>query len=58
MPYKIVKRGNKYLTVNKQTGKIKGRHASKKKAVAQMRLLYMVESGKKLTKTKRSKKRK
>jgi len=58
MPYKIVKRGNKYLTVNKQTGKIKGRHASKKKAVAQMRLLYMVDSGKKPTKTKRSRKRK
>jgi hypothetical protein len=54
MPYKIVKRGNKYLTVNKQTGKIKGRHASKKKAVSQMRLLYKIENDK----TKRSRKRK
>jgi len=58
MPYKIAKRGNQYLTVNKQTGKIKGRHASKKKAVAQMRLLYRIEAGKKPTKTKRSRNRK
>jgi hypothetical protein len=47
MPYKVVKRGNKYLTINKQTGKIKGRHSSRKKAIAQMKLLYLIESGKK-----------
>jgi hypothetical protein len=45
MPYKIVKQGNKYLTVNKDTGKIKGTHDSKAKAIAQMRLLYGIDAG-------------
>ena len=45
MPYKIVKKGNKWLTVNKETGDVKGTHSSKKKAIAQMRLLYGVEGG-------------
>jgi hypothetical protein len=37
------------LTINTETGKIKGRHSSKEKALRQMRLLYMIESGKKPT---------
>ena len=45
MPYKVVKKGNKYLTVNEQTGHIKGTHDTKAKAMAQMRLLYGVEHG-------------
>jgi hypothetical protein len=57
MPYKIVKKGNKYLTVNKQTGKVKGTHSSRKKALSQMKLLYMIESGKK-PKNKKSKSKK
>lgn len=46
MPYKVVKKGNKWLTINKETGKVKGTHDTKEKAVAQMRLLYGIESGK------------
>lgn len=46
MPYEIVKSGDKWLVKNKETGKIKGRHTSREKAVAQMRLLYGIESGK------------
>jgi hypothetical protein len=47
MPYKVVKHGSKYVVINKQTGHIKGTHSSKEKAIKQMRLLYMIESGKK-----------
>jgi len=46
MPYKVEKRGSKYVTVNSETGDVKGTHDSKEKAVRQMRLLYMVKSGK------------
>ena len=49
MPYKVIKRGNKYLTINKQTGKVKGTHDSMAKAMSQMRLLYGVEHGMKPT---------
>lgn len=45
MPYKVIQRGNKYLTVNEQTGDIKGTHDSKAKAMAQMKLLYGIEHG-------------
>ena len=45
MPYKIIRKGNKYLIVNKETGKVKGTHSSRLKATAQMRLLYGVERG-------------
>lgn len=45
MPYAIVKKGNKWLTINKETGKVKGAHDSKEKAESQMRLLYGVEHG-------------
>lgn len=57
MPYAVRKRGNKWVTINKDTGHVKGTHASRAKAVAQMRLLYHVEGGGKLTKTKSPRKR-
>jgi len=60
MPYSIIKRGDKYLTINKDTGKVKGTHDSRKKAVAQMRLLYKIEnnSNPKLQRSTKTKKRK
>jgi hypothetical protein len=45
MPYKIEKRGDKYVVVNEETGDVKGTHDTKEKAVAQMRLLYGIEHG-------------
>jgi len=53
MPYTIRKKGNVWLTVNAETGKVKGTHKTKKLAVAQMRLLYGIESGWKPTGGKR-----
>jgi hypothetical protein len=60
MPYSIIKRGDKYLTINKETGKVKGTHDTRKKAVAQMRFLYMIEnkSNPKLKRSTKTKKRK
>lgn len=46
MPYQIEKGEDKFVVVNKTTGKVKGTHDSRKKALRQMRLLYMVEGGK------------
>lgn len=45
MPYAVIKRGDKWLTINKETGDVKGTHSTKEKAVAQMKLLYGVEHG-------------
>lgn len=45
MPYRIEKRGNKWVVVNEDTGKVKGTHDSEEKARAQMRLLYGIEHG-------------
>ncbi|MCD5384904.1 MAG: hypothetical protein LRZ94_01140 [Candidatus Pacebacteria bacterium] len=45
MPYKVIRKGNKWLTINEITGKIKGTHDSKHKAIAQMKLLYGIKSG-------------
>lgn len=45
MPYKIEKQGRKFVVINKDTGKIKGTHDTKEKAVAQLRLLYAIEEG-------------
>lgn len=53
MPYAVRKRDSKFVVINKETGKVKGTHASKAKALSQMRLLYHVEAGGKLTKTKK-----
>lgn len=45
MPYQIKKVKDKWIVVNKETGKLKGTHDTYKKAVAQMRLLYGIEHG-------------
>ena len=39
MPYRIQKRGRKYLVVNDQ-GEVKGEHPTKEKALRQLRALY------------------
>jgi len=53
MPYAVRKRGAKWVTVNKETGHVKGTHDTREEAVAQLRLLYHVESGGKLTRAKK-----
>ena len=53
MPYIVRKKGNQWLTVNTETGKVKGRHKTKKLAIAQMRLLQGIESGWRPQKEKR-----
>ena len=50
MPYDISKRGNKWVTYNKDTGDVKGTHDSREAALKQMRLLYHVKHGGELTK--------
>ena len=45
MPYDVRKQGKKWITYNSESGEVKGTHASKEKALAQMRLLYGVEHG-------------
>ncbi len=50
MPYDVEKRGNKWVTINTETGDVKGTHDTKEKAIRQMRLLYHVKGGGKPTK--------
>lgn len=45
MPWKVEKRGNKWVTVNEDTGKVKGTHDSQEKAQSQLRLLNAVKHG-------------
>ncbi len=45
MPYKVEARDDKWVVLNTETGKVKGTHESKKKALRQMRLLFGIESG-------------
>ena len=45
MPYTIVKKNKKWYVYNKESGKLKGKHTSRLKAEAQVRLLYGVEHG-------------
>lgn len=52
MPYDVKKQGNKYVTYNTETGDVKGTHDTREKAMKQLRLLYMVKSGKEPTKNK------
>jgi len=52
MPYIIRKKGNLWLTVNAETGKVKGRHKTKKLAQAQANLILAVEHGWKPTRGK------
>lgn len=49
MPYAVRKRGKKFVTINKDTGEVKGTHDTEHDAVAQMRLLYHLEAGGKVT---------
>lgn len=45
MPYIIKKRGNWWLTVNAETGRVLGQHETKQKAESQARLIMAVEHG-------------
>jgi hypothetical protein len=45
MPYIIRHRHGKWLTINAETGRILGRHETKKKAESQARLVMAVEHG-------------
>lgn len=49
MPYAYKKKGNKWITYNKDTGDIKGTHDTEHGAIAQMRLLYGIKGGMKPT---------
>lgn len=40
MPYKILKRGEYFVVISKKTGKVKGKHKTRKKALSQLRALY------------------
>ncbi len=44
-PYSVVRRGGKVVVENTETGHVKGRHSSKKKAMRQFRLLEGIEHG-------------
>lgn len=57
MPYAIRKRGSYYVVINKKTGKVKGKHRTRKKALAHMRALYHAESGRAFTRTKRKRRK-
>lgn len=50
MPYNVRRRGNKWVTYNTETGDVKGTHDTREGALKQMRLLYHVKHGGKLTK--------
>jgi hypothetical protein len=43
MPYAILKRKGKFVTVNEMTGKVHGTFDTKEKAVGQLRALYAAE---------------
>ncbi len=45
MPYAIHKRGSKWVTINSETGDVKGTHDTREKAMRQLRLLQMVKHG-------------
>lgn len=47
MPYKVRKRGTKYVVVKENDGKVMGTHSSQSKAQAQVRALYAQEGKKK-----------
>jgi len=40
MPYAIRKRGSKWVVINKETGKVKGKHSTRAKALRHLRALY------------------
>ena len=45
MPYAVRRQGEIWITYNKETGDVKGKHKSREDAMKQMRLLYGVEHG-------------
>ena len=45
MPYQIQKHGNKFSVINTQTHHIFSKGTTKKKATAQIKLLYGLENG-------------
>lgn len=55
MPYKLVKRGDKYCVINKDTGKSKGCSVSRAMGVKHLRALYAAEGGAEMGKGKKSK---
>lgn len=58
MPYAIRKRGSCYEVYNKETGRRKGCHKTRAKAVKHLRALYWATSGERETKRKRRKRKK
>jgi len=48
MPYKVIKKGNKYVVINSETDDVKGTYDTKASAVKQVSLLYKVNKDKKL----------
>lgn len=49
MPYALMKnKDGTYSVKNKKTGNLHASHTTKEKAMAQMRLLYLIEAGGKL----------
>ena len=46
MPYKIVKVTNGFSVRNSKTGKIHSKRTTRKKALKQLKLLYMIDSRK------------
>lgn len=40
MPFAIRKRGNKYVVVSKESGRVLGTHKTKKSAVRQLKAIY------------------
>lgn len=45
MPYSIYKRGDSWVVINTETKDVKGKHATREKAMRQFRLLQGVEHG-------------
>lgn len=55
MSYKLVKRGEKWCVVNKDTGKSKGCSSSREMGVKHLRVLYAAEGGAEMGKGKKGK---
>ena len=48
MPYALKElKGNKFQVINRDTGKVHAKSTTKKNAISQLRLLYLVEARKK-----------
>jgi len=40
MPWKVAKRGSKWIVISETSGRVMGEHPSREKALAQVRALY------------------